>query len=322
MDFLKFKNSLSYLLAGFFAVSPLGSYGENVSEFPSQRPAITAPLADKALLLDITKSGDNYFAAGEWGIVIRSEDGENWQQMPVPSQATLTAIYFSDANTAWLVGHDAVILKSSDAGESWEIVYAAPEKESPLLDIVFYDACCGFAVGAYGLMLETKDHGLSWQERTLPDEFDRHINAALVMDEWLFLVGESGTFLRSNNHGETWETLHLPYGGSMFGLSQTTDSELITFGLRGQVYRSSDFGTNWEKEPVSVINGLMGHVQLADGGSVLLGQGGVVLQKTAQNKNYKKLEFPGFHDLVASVVTEKNELLIVGTRGVNRFSLK
>jgi hypothetical protein len=47
-----------------------------------------------------------------------------------------------------------------------------------------------------------------------------------------------------------------------------------------------------------------------------------VLHKTAQNKNYKKLEFPGFHDLVASVAIGKNELLIVGTRGVTRFSLK
>ena len=51
----------------------------------------------------------------------------------------LTAVVFADERTGFAVGHDAVILRSTDAGETWELMYADAEEESPLLDVFFFD---------------------------------------------------------------------------------------------------------------------------------------------------------------------------------------
>ena len=53
-----------------------------------------APLVDQSLLLDITQSGDQLVAVGERGHIIRSTDGQNWQQVEVPSTSTVNGSVF------------------------------------------------------------------------------------------------------------------------------------------------------------------------------------------------------------------------------------
>src|SRR5690606_36931152 len=77
----------------------------------------------------------------------------------------------------WAVGHDGIILHSSDGGQNWQTQrhdpWHAPAEDAyddnirqgvPLLDVLFSDAEHGFAVGAYALLLATSDGGKTWQE--------------------------------------------------------------------------------------------------------------------------------------------------------------
>ena len=73
----------------------------------------------------------------------------------MPSRALLTAVYMHDARLGWAVGHDEVVLRTRDGGETWERVHYAPEHERPLLDVWFADARNGLAVGAYGALIAT-----------------------------------------------------------------------------------------------------------------------------------------------------------------------
>ena len=102
--------------------------------------ALLMPLAARSLLLDLA-AGDGWMVAvGERGhVLVSRDDGRTWVQKPAPTRATLTAVTVRGADLAWAVGHDEVILRTRDGGESWERVHAAPEEERPLLDVRFRD---------------------------------------------------------------------------------------------------------------------------------------------------------------------------------------
>jgi len=90
-----------------------------------------------------------------------------WEQRPAPTRATLTAVHLHDGELGWAVGHDAVILRTRDGGESWERVHHAPQEERPFLDVWFTDEQHGFAIGAYGFFLVTDDGGETWATRQI-----------------------------------------------------------------------------------------------------------------------------------------------------------
>jgi photosystem II stability/assembly factor-like uncharacterized protein len=243
----------------------------------SAAPPAGAPI-DKLLILDAQRIGERIVCVGERGYILYSDDdGHSWQAARSPTDATLTALHFPDPGHGYAVGHDAVILRSTDRGASWTQVHAAPEKEAPLLDVWFADTRHGYAVGAYGAFYETRDGGDSWQARAVLDT-DRHFNAVTgAPDGQLYLAGESGTLAHSPDRGASWRPLPSPYRGSLFGILRVADGGLLTYGLRGRVYRSADGGRGWQQIDAPNTASLMGGTVLADGTVVLLGHDGAVL---------------------------------------------
>lgn len=145
------------------------SFAAAQNETPAPKPAIQAPLADQSLMLDVIAHDGGFVAVGARGHVLLSEDGRQWRQaQSVPVQATLTRVT-GFGRRLWAVGHDAVILSSSDGGENWFIQHRAPEDQEPLLDVRFVNANQGFAVGAYGRFMTTNDGGINWLSERLAD---------------------------------------------------------------------------------------------------------------------------------------------------------
>ena len=76
-----------------------GSQGADVASEP-------APLAARALLLDVAAAGDRLVAVGDHGIIVISADhGRTWTQSLAPTRALLTGVSFPDAVHGWAVGH-------------------------------------------------------------------------------------------------------------------------------------------------------------------------------------------------------------------------
>lgn len=237
-----------------------------------------APLAPYSLLLDGARAGRRLVVVGERGHVLLSDDlGASWRQVVVPTRATLTAVTFPSPTHGYAVGHDAVVLATVDAGESWTLQHADPELESPLLDVWFADPQRGFAVGAYGLFLETADGGASWRSRMISDR-DLHHNAiAATRDGTLFVAGEAGSLLRSRDHGATWQPVSTPHAASLFGALGLADGDLLVFGLQGRAWRTGDGGESWQRVRTGTNASLMGGAVGQDGRLVLGGVTGVVV---------------------------------------------
>ena len=82
-------------------------------------PAVKSPLAARALLNGLARAGDRIVAVGQRGHVLWSDDaGKSWQQADVPVSSDLVAVPSPTPTDGWAVGHDGVVLHSTDAGQT------------------------------------------------------------------------------------------------------------------------------------------------------------------------------------------------------------
>jgi len=310
-----------------------------IAEAP--QAAIMSDLASKTLLLDVVTAGDRLVAVGSRGHIVYSDDqGESWTQAEVPVRQVLTSVYFVDEQNGWAVGHDSLVLHSTDAGQTWALQYRDPALdkprdpegpgllERPLMDVWFRDTQTGFAVGAYGIFLRTDDGGATWVDRSdnVDNEYGMHYNAiAPVHNAGLFMVGEMGSMYRSSDYGDTWETLDSsPYDGTWFGVSGTGQTgQLLVWGLRGNLYRSANFGYTWEpvkfdgRAPQAT---LLGGNLSADGRLAIVGAGGVVLTSDDHGHTFAANTRADRVALATAKRLADGHLLLVGQHGVVRAS--
>ena len=324
---------------------------------PASGP-LTKQTMSRLLLLDAARIGNRVVAVGDRGYIVYSDsNGESWQRAKTPpGTPLLTAVYFLDANTGWAVGHDSMILTSTDKGESWTKAFSAADEQKPLMDITFVDANTGFAVGAYGAFYGTTDAGKTWTSRKLfestkavaapkapakkgkyesvgtkPGEAniddkaggkggdeDKHLNAIIKLgDNKLFVAGEAGMLAKSNNAGKTWAKVASPYKGSFFGAIQAQDGAVLIYGLRGRIYRSTDATLgNWKQIDNKTVASLMGSTRLPDGTLVLTGLAGTVLISHDNGLSFSLLPSGSTKALSSPLLGAPNALLLIGEAGV------
>ncbi|MBU2871643.1 YCF48-related protein [Colwellia sp. E2M01] len=318
---------------------------QNSAVMPS--PATKSPLAAKSLLLDISPVGtDRLVAVGEHGNILVSSDGENWQQVNVPVQATLTAVYFLNDKLGWAVGHDATILYSSDGGLNWQIQQYLPLLEKPLFDVFFKNAKEGVAIGAYGQFFRTKDGGLTWQSEfhqafLLSDDVEYinelkqedeaayldeiafilpHFNTLVAEGDNLFLIGEMGLLAQSDDFGRTWQPFEQFYQGSFFTLASINKNHLLVAGLRGHVFSRNGEDANWQ-EVATNTTVLLNDIVLSDDERIfILGNNGMLLISTDDGVSFTKHPQKDGKTLIAGVWF-KNKLVTVSDVGIKVVAL-
>ena len=296
--------------------------------------AVKAPLAIESLLLDGAVAGSRLVVVGERGhILVSTDDGASWTQAVVPTRALLTAVHMHDERTGWAVGHDAVILRTGDGGETWTLVHQAPEEELPLLDVWFHDEHAGFAVGAYGYFLATEDGGETWAPRAISED-DFHLNALVPVadrtagspesrpppSQRLYIAAEAGVAYRSDDGGKTWRELPSPYAGSWFGGLALDGNEVLLTGLRGHLFRSEDGGETWTEVATGTQATLTGAVRLPSGSIVITGLEGSVLTSGDGGRSVLARSLPSRQGISAALPLADGGVLLIGEFGVRRSS--
>jgi photosystem II stability/assembly factor-like uncharacterized protein len=284
-------------------------------------PAELAPLAAQSLLLSIAPAGDQRLVVcGERGHILLSDDqGSTWCQVPVPTRATLNAVHFADARHGFAVGHLGTILRTTDAGESWQKLDSGLPRDAVLLDVLSLSPNDAIAVGAYGLYLRTRDAGATWT-REEPQSEQYHFNRIVrAPDGAFFLVGEAGTILRSLDGGASWEPVPAPYEGSFFGLVPLVDGQLLVHGLRGRAFRSTNGGAGWQPVATPVPTLLMQGLRLRSGLVVLAGQSGNFFVSRDQGQTFDLWRPGGSEGVAALFETADGTLLAAGEKGLRRL---
>ena len=327
------NNVVSFIVLLLLFQFSVSSQAEAVSN------SIKAPLASKSLLLDAVSKDDKIIVVGERGHILLSEDGKNWQQANVPTQSTLTAVYFHNKYLGWAVGHDAIILRTVDGGKNWDRVYYSPDDEAPLLDVWFKDEDRGIAIGAYGLYLVTEDGGKTWtredftvtnsktldiQESDIDDmdadnfveSYDLHLNSITQSKSGkLYIAAEAGRIYRSDDNGHSWLQLASPYAGSFFGIQSITENNLLVFGLRGNMYRSENDGESWTQIKTNTTEMLTNSLRLQDGTILVVGLGGMLIISKDDGYSFSTVELGTRSGYAAIIRSSNGKLLAIGENG-------
>ncbi|MDM0051539.1 YCF48-related protein [Variovorax sp. J22R115] len=321
-------------------------------------PAVRSPLGARSLINGLARAGHRIVAVGQRGHVLLSDDGgASWRQAEVPVSSDLVAVCFPTERQGWAVGHDGVILRSTDAGQSWTLQldgrrmgglmvdyyeqrvgaaqglealraaalldeakrFAAQGAENPLLDVWFKDAQTGYAVGAFGLALRTNDGGARWEPlmHALDNPKSLHLYAVRSVADDVFVVGEQGLALQLESATDRFVIRETPYKGTLFGIVAGTRA-LIAFGLRGSVVRSTDGGRSWSQVTTGVQTGLTAGLRRSDGRIVLVSQAGHVLVSQDDGASFQSLRVDQPMPAAAVAEAAGGALVIAGPRGAAR----
>lgn len=288
---------------------------------PLDNPAAMVSRVEQRPLQAVARAGQTLVAVGARGVIVTSDnEGESWTQRPSPVQSDLVAVTFPSATQGWVVGHDGVVLHSSDAGLSWEkqldgrlaldifsrhyqaridtgdadsqLALEAVERNYstgpslPLLDVWFEDALHGYAVGSFGNLTVTVDGGQTWEPwfERIDNEEMLNLNAVRGVGGDIFIAAERGTLFKLNRSAGRFEKIETGYDGSFFGITGHEQAVLL-YGLSGAVYRSVDQGLSWTRLTSSSQTTITAGSALPDApGFVLVNAGGeLLLGNAAQN---------------------------------------
>ncbi len=307
--------SLLPLLATIRAEAAVGSDSLNV-------PAAMNDAGVPVPVIGVAQVGGALVSVGPRGLIQRSDDGgHSWRQVPSPVSSDLVQVRFSDERNGWIVGHDSVLLHTSDGGGSWQVqldgrrllallqdwygqraedgdavaddmlreismamnTSATPDVlAAPFLDVLFDDRGHGFVVGSFGMILHSRDAGATWEPWIERTDNDRRMHL-YGLDE------RHGVFYATGEQGLLMRLE--PQAGRFVALEvpyggtffgvRALDGLLLVHGLRGNLFASRDDGQQWQKVETGLDSSLVSLVERG-GQLVAVSQGG---QMVAVNPN-------------------------------------
>lgn len=289
-----------------------------------------------ASLFAVASSGQNVWACGYWGTILRSTDaGRTWSQPDTPTAETLYSISFADAQNGWAVGASGVIVRSTDGGATWaKQAVALPDDmggSRPLDVNLFGVAATGateaWAVGDLGAILHTRD-GSSWEKVSLVEAnfgddnvLDRILNAVVFTspsDGWI--AGEFATLLRTHDGGATWVGQRTVSGAPpdlyLFALSAAQGDGAAAVGLAGSVLASNADGSEWTSRSVDTNAGLFAIAWRGQHG-VAAGDRGVLFRTEDGGQTWSEPKRPKlFNWLTSAAFVGENDVIVVGEGGL------
>jgi photosystem II stability/assembly factor-like uncharacterized protein len=202
----------------------------------------------------------------------------------IQSQLSNNLITFSDKfldvahvkdKTFVVVGHKGRILRTEDAGKTWQEILPRPTEFS--LNQVEFAGDAGWAVGHAGTILHSRDAGKSWQKQQI-DTDKTMFSVSFVDNLHGWASGDESTFVRTDNGGETWTVEHIEV--SEVGLSEETRAavpDLIYYGVDfvdqqngwmvgeyGNIRHTADGGKTWDSQHGSLLDSMAAPGQSKD----------------------------------------------------------
>lgn len=282
----------------------------------------------RSMYMDVVDTGKRLVAVGEWGHIIYSDDqGESWKQAEVPVSVTLNAVCFPSEQQGWAVGHDSVVLHSSDYGKTWHKQLDGSMINQPILDQV------ELILGEKNDELDSataEDRPRLEMERDDLRYFRNDMKIAVregptrpFLDVWFknerqgLIVGAFGMILRTEDGGRSWlpilDKIHNLNGFGYYGIA-SAGKTLFLVGERGMIFRSDDDGDSWQQLKSPYEGSFFGVAAVPDGGVVVVfGLRGNTFQSTDGGQSW--LQFANLQgtSLQAGTFLADGTLVIVGT---------
>ncbi|PKO28182.1 MAG: hypothetical protein CVU32_01210 [Betaproteobacteria bacterium HGW-Betaproteobacteria-5] len=311
------KTQIHYVVAGFlYALVGLSEAVAPGTTDALEVPAKQSARAQKALMSGISANGKRAIAVGARGTILYSRDsGITWTQASVPVSSDLATVRFSDADTAWAIGHDAVLLRSDDAGEHWNKVLDG-RSVAILLQSHYKTLADGGQLEAGRIQKDVEDAVLqSATPGVLSYPFlDIRINEKGEG----FLAGAFGLLLRTIDAGKTWEPWIERAGNDrrmhLYALEQVENGSLYLAGEQGLIRRYDPVAGRFVVVEVP-YNGTFFGLRAIGTKLIAFGLRGNAFISTDDAKSWRPVTLGVTANIVATLQHAPNEMLFVMQNG-------
>jgi photosystem II stability/assembly factor-like uncharacterized protein len=221
------------------------------NEFEDARP-LDIPIFDISAV-----SGHEAWAVGDFGLVLHTKDGTQWDVVPLPPEAfadenlpdrILNAVDFTDRENGWIIGEFGTALRTFDGGATWvgEHTFVGAVEDVYLMGLAVGAEGRAVAAGTGGVVVQTEDTGATWTAVKLPTTAG--LFSAARSGSAALLVGDRGVMFVSHDDGMSWSAPAIPrlfnwFRDAAFGI----DGRAYVVGQTGIILRSTDSGASWQR---------------------------------------------------------------------------
>jgi photosystem II stability/assembly factor-like uncharacterized protein len=187
-------------------------------------------------------------AVGDNGTLKRSTDcGQSWVVVPDVPALDYQTICFGDEMTGYTAAYGGNILKTSDAGVTWNLIATGYNLEA----LKFTSADTGIGVGWDGLIIRTTDGGLSWEQ--IGNSREESLNAVDFYDaDTGYAVGgvevARAIVLKTTDGGITWNEQFIPTNYPLYAIA-TTGNSAFTGGWDSYLFGTTNGGGTVSSSP-------------------------------------------------------------------------
>lgn len=221
---------------------------------------VSSPVTQDLLSLSF-RDESHGAVVGTGGTYLESMDGgSTWAARPLGTDRQLITVRFA-SGLGLVVGAFGTLLRSESGGDDWkpvdvdwqeilpEISDTLGAVEPYLFDVAICDASTVFLVGEYGLVLSSRDAGLTWRREHGGALLDRHLFAAVCLDDGsVVAAGQGGEILVRDASDATWLPAESPVPYDLYGLATLGGaSSLVAVGDLGTLLVSETGGRSFRK---------------------------------------------------------------------------
>lgn len=191
--------------------------------------------------VEFTSAATGY-CTGPLSVIYKTTSGGSlWTPISSPHEGYLYDLSFPLPNIGYAIGDRGDIVKTTDAGVSWN-VYDVNIGSS--YGITFINASTGYTCNGSGSIYKSTNGGLNWNQVAAFAGVLNSIRYAQGNPVVLYTCGSNGIVAKSTNSGNNW--VQQPTGVNIVyqAIYPIDESNVIAVG-EGRIIRTTNGGTNW-----------------------------------------------------------------------------
>lgn len=220
------------------------------------------------------------------------------------------------AGSKYTFDTEGIIIKTLDAGETWETIYPVSGTSTSFEKIEFITTEKGFVAG-YNLFMKTEDGGTTWTPISVGNDVYLYNNLSFYNENLGFVSAQLDdapyfAIYLTTDGGETWSAASDVQEAGGINMAYADETTLFSVGADERIAKSTDGGDTWTAIYSGMFQNYFLSVHFKDqNNGVIAGEDGLL--KTTHDSGATWNDFAtGYHHFYA-LAYKGNQLMAGGT---------